>query len=91
MNKILLGTVLTCFIACQNQSSQPEHKTAPVFEQSNKKEKSNLQLALNTDPVCGMSVADGYADTTIYEEKIYGFCGSGCKDDFLSNPSSYLK
>jgi YHS domain-containing protein len=33
---------------------------------------------------------DGIADTTTYEGKIYGFCASECKAEFLKEPSKYL-
>jgi len=29
-------------------------------------------------------------DTATYEGKIYGFCSSGCKDEFLKTPTQYL-
>jgi DNA-binding transcriptional ArsR family regulator/YHS domain-containing protein len=43
------------------------------------------------DPVCGMrlSASDAY-DTTIYNERDYFFCASGCLEKFISHPKSYL-
>lgn len=48
------------------------------------------QLASKKDPVCGMPVYKFLEDTTLYKGNIYGFCGQGCKDDFLKNPETYL-
>ncbi len=49
------------------------------------------QLATKRDPVCGMPVWKYLTDTTLYQEKIYGFCGKGCKDEFLKKPEAYLQ
>jgi YHS domain-containing protein len=46
-------------------------------------------LAIKNDPVCGMTLKE-VADTTTYQGKTYGFCGSGCKDEFVKNPGQYL-
>jgi YHS domain-containing protein len=50
----------------------------------------NISLALKTDPVCLMPVTAGLADTCLYRNKIYGFCSSGCKQQFRKDPASYL-
>jgi len=28
-------------------------------------------------------------DTAVYEGKVYGFCGTGCKDEFVKSPTQY--
>jgi len=49
------------------------------------------QLATNKDLNCDMPLSDGaIADTTTYDGKIYGFCSSECKADFLKNPQAAL-
>ena len=49
-------------------------------------------LAMNTDPTCGMPLKKGgIEDTAIYEGKVYGFCNTGCKTEFLQNPAEALK
>ena len=30
------------------------------------------------------------ADTLTYQGKLYGFCGTGCKEEFIKNPGQYL-
>ena len=48
-------------------------------------------LAIKSDPVCGMNLKQGeVADTALYQGKVYGFCGTGCKDEFVKAPSQYL-
>ena len=48
-------------------------------------------LSSKSDPVCGMALKQGeIADTTAYEGKIFGFCGTGCKEEFLKSPKQYL-
>lgn len=48
-------------------------------------------LAIKNDPVCGMTMKKGeIADTANYQGKLYGFCGAGCKEEFIKNPGQYL-
>ncbi|PVD53607.1 4-methyl-5(B-hydroxyethyl)-thiazole monophosphate biosynthesis protein [Terrimonas sp.] len=42
------------------------------------------------DFVCGMPISAGIADTVHYNGKVYGFCSTGCKDEFKKNPSAYV-
>ncbi|MEI7745954.1 MAG: YHS domain-containing protein, partial [Actinomycetota bacterium] len=53
--------------------------------------KTQLDETEETDPVCSMRVkpesAAGYAD---YETQRYYFCGLGCRERFLADPSSFL-
>lgn len=41
------------------------------------------------DFICGMPVSAGIADTAHYKGKVYGFCASECKDEFLKSPEAY--
>lgn len=48
-------------------------------------------LSSNKDYVCGMELADGgVADTAQYDGKVYGFCATECKQEFLKEPAKYL-
>jgi putative intracellular protease/amidase/YHS domain-containing protein len=51
---------------------------------------SAMQYDNKKDPVCGMLVQKGVADTAHYSGKVYGFCSAGCKEEFKKNPASYL-
>jgi putative intracellular protease/amidase/YHS domain-containing protein len=42
------------------------------------------------DFICGMPITAGVADTANYKGKVYGFCSTGCKDEFKKDPASYL-
>ncbi|MGZ4034488.1 MAG: YHS domain-containing protein [Bacteroidia bacterium] len=97
LSKIRLSvlTVITFFaIACTtHQNDQGQIKAAPAEK---KKEVKNLnvkfeQLASNRDVVCKMPIKNFLEDTILYEGKIYGFCGSGCKDEFKKDPKQYVK
>ncbi len=50
----------------------------------------NMKFDNAKDFVCGMPVRAGIADTVHYNGKVYGFCSTGCKDEFKKNPASYL-
>ena len=41
------------------------------------------------DFICGMPVTAGIADTAHYKGKVYGFCASECKNEFLKSPDTY--
>lgn len=46
------------------------------------------------DPVCGMTVAPGVAQSqglaSRYQDRDYYFCGRGCKLEFDDDPETYL-
>jgi putative intracellular protease/amidase/YHS domain-containing protein len=42
------------------------------------------------DFICSMPLTACIADTAQYKGKVYGFCSSGCKDEFLKNPPNYI-
>lgn len=94
LSKIALP-VLLLLAACHSSSTstqKPENRPVPVeMDASDKKIAFDTQtLASQTDPVCGMPVGSGVADTTAYQGKIYGFCNEACKHHFVKNPGQYL-
>jgi len=42
------------------------------------------------DPICGMETEGHVSDTIHYAGKVYGFCNTGCKEEFAKNPDQYL-
>ncbi len=42
------------------------------------------------DPVCEMETEGHISDTIHYQQKVYGFCSSGCKEEFAKNPDLYM-
>jgi YHS domain-containing protein len=86
---VSISLVGLCLYSCGNtfkgetKSSAPAPKKVVAIPVAS--------LAVPNDPVCGMTMKkDEIADTAIYEGKVYGFCGSGCKDEFVKTPSQYL-
>ncbi|MEI7734447.1 MAG: YHS domain-containing protein [Ferruginibacter sp.] len=49
-----------------------------------------IQFANTTDYSCGMPVTAGVEDTAQYKGKVYGFCSTECKTDFLQHAETYL-
>ncbi|MES2619930.1 MAG: YHS domain-containing protein [Bacteroidota bacterium] len=85
----LAAFALTAFNSC-HQKTAVEANPVPVTEA--KGETIQLaDLATDKDLVCGMVLeGQSIADTALYEGKMYGFCASECKAEFLKNPQSYL-
>jgi putative intracellular protease/amidase/YHS domain-containing protein len=50
----------------------------------------NMKFDNKKDFICGMPITAGVTDTVNYKGKVYGFCSTGCKDEFKKNPASYL-
>jgi YHS domain-containing protein len=49
------------------------------------------QMAMVTDPVCGMHIeSEEAAGTLEYKGKTYFFCSQTCHDAFEADPGSYL-
>lgn len=89
MNKLFYCTLFVALMlaSCNNNPSAP---AVPAAE-AKKIELQLSDLATDKDLVCGMTIsADGIADTASYEGKIYGFCATECKEEFLKNPSEFL-
>ena len=93
MKKILFTANILMVLAlasCNNKTEQ-KAETVPVATEPKKIELKLADLSTNKDFVCGMPLEEGgIADTTSYQGKLYGFCSSECKGEFVKNPSSYL-
>lgn len=81
-----------------NQQAQPAQTGEQTMQEEMKKPagtpKINIKkedLANQQDPVCGMPAFKFLKDTAVVNGKIYGFCGSGCKDEFAKNTKQYVK
>ncbi len=89
---ILVITITALTNCSQPQASNAE--TAPVPAHSHAEpQKPALEVVLDEkkDPVCGMPVAHLVKDTTLYAQKIYGFCSDECRKMFIDNPTAYVK
>lgn len=49
------------------------------------------QLVSLQDPVCGMDIREHFADTTLINGKLYGFCSAYCKKEFLKKMNKKAK
>ncbi len=92
---------LICFVAaglflssCGNSVNEPKETTTtttqPMPAAEPKADFSGVTFAVKKDLVCGMPVSAGISDTAHYKEKVYGFCATECKAEFLKNPEQYL-
>lgn len=70
----------------QDTSSQKVESTSMHSEDLFK----NVVFDSKNDLVCGMPTSAGVSDTAHYKGKIYGFCSSECKAEFVKNPSSLV-
>jgi len=102
MSKQLLFLLIAGF-ALSSCSSSEQDNQQPATEQSAtntpdsstpyqaaKDNISLVKLDTDKDPVCGMPVKNHLTDTTQYKGKVYGFCAKECKEEFLTNPESFL-
>jgi YHS domain-containing protein len=93
MKKVMWYSILAISLAltaCNQKADAPkaEEKMSSDTKMVNIK---LSELATNKDLNCDMPLAEGsIADTTTYNGKIYGFCSSECKADFLKNPEAEL-
>lgn len=93
MRKMFFYGVLAVSItlgACNQKSAAP--KEGDKMSSDSKMVKIKLSdLATIKDLNCGMTLEEGaIADTANYQGKIYGFCSSECKGDFLAKADSIL-
>jgi len=51
---------------------------------------AGIEFASKMDLACGMLLTAGIQDTALYKGKIYGFCSTDCKTDFLKTPEAFL-
>ena len=93
MKKLLLGAGLLSLLslfACNHGNDKEEQTSTPAPEATTINVKIS-DLASAKDYVCGMDVEDGaIADTASYQGKLYGFCSTECKAEFIKSPETYL-
>jgi YHS domain-containing protein len=94
MKKAIAAMFVALIIGC-NEPQPTVHQQTTMETQKPKidcikKDFSKLVYDSKKDLVCGMPVTAGIEDTASYKGKLYGFCSSGCKDDFIKNPKQFL-
>jgi len=87
--KILAAFTLTFFVVSCSEKKEIEINQA---DEQMVHEANGLDVEVDNkfDPICGMEAAEHVSDTIHYEGKVYGFCSSGCKEEFAKNPAQYL-
>jgi YHS domain-containing protein len=94
MKKIITFSLIL-LVACNSNNSENKKET---LSQPASKDSINVGTAISDslkvdnkkDPICGMPVKGNINDTTFYQGKLYGFCSTECKDEFLKNPKEHI-
>ncbi len=83
-------------IACgnsRNQSNTAIVTDSPSMNTNDTVTENTYDVKLldnKKDPTCGMPVSAGVSDTAQYKLKVFGFCSSECKAEFLKNPAANI-
>ena len=99
--KISLGLMAVCgslfLMACGNNSTTTTDTTTSSMDSTvtvaaeDSVISYDISLVNNKkDPTCGMPVTAGISDTAHYDNKVFGFCSAGCKEEFLKNPKANI-
>ncbi|MBW8521786.1 YHS domain-containing protein [Chryseobacterium chendengshani] len=84
---IILTAILSVSLwSCARETPKVKHKKTMTTSKGNMK---NIKVVNAEDPICHMKTAEYIKDTTIYKNKVYGFCSTYCKDEFNKNPEKY--
>ena len=77
--------------SCNQKATAPKTEDKPAATESKSVNIKLSELATNKDLNCDMPLSEGaIADTASYQGKIYGFCSSECKADFMKDPQAHL-
>ncbi len=88
--KVLITTsVVLSIMSCSK-------KEANIMVHKSKMVESNINVDFGkveneVDPICNMKTSEHVSDTAKYNNKVYGFCSSYCKDEFKKDPKKYVK
>lgn len=88
-----MKSILTvAFVAISILSScQQTPETKKVHDHKKTTQKLDVKVVNEEDPICGMKTAQFLKDTLTYNKKLYGFCGTHCKEAFKKEPKKYIK
>ncbi len=87
--KNILSLTLITIISLTSCEQKLEVKKVDEMHQTHKK--IDVEVVNDLDSICGMPTAEHLSDTVKYEGKIYGFCSTMCKEEFLKDPKKYQK
>lgn len=89
---ILVLYILSLFIivSCSNEKQAEMETQSEVLEKKPLNISADM-LTTNLDLVCGMDLnKHPIADTTIYNDQLFGFCSEYCKTKFIEDPTKYI-
>jgi YHS domain-containing protein len=90
----LFAVALSIFLmACGNNSATSTAKMDSAATTTAQDSTVSYDISLvdnKKDPTCGMPVTAGISDTAHYDNKVLGFCSTGCKEEFLKNPKASI-
>lgn len=88
---ITLSMVVLIF-SCNQKQTKSSASDVPSVKEVAKEENIFKQMKFDNkkDFICEMPVTAGVSDTAQYKGKVYGFCATECKEEFLKNPEQYL-
>lgn len=81
--------VLTCIIGsvigagCNSAGNKQTQFDSLPADTIPKKDYANVVFATKKDTTCGMPLTAGIGDTLHWNNKVYGFCSTKCKDVFV--------
>ncbi len=92
IKNIFLTTLVFFLFSCANQDSKSSghNHSEPKAEDTKKSPFKDVKFDNQKDFACGMPVSAGVNDTAHYKGKVYGFCATECKNEFLKDPEGYL-
>ncbi len=90
MKKISYLLLIVLAFSCNKKETKVEiHETKSLIDAKNPLNK--LKYANKIDFYCKMDITKyGVSDTVSYKGKLYGFCSTMCKEEFLMKPKEYL-
>lgn len=92
MKKVVLAAALAVLASCKKEEPKHVHtvkENTAVIEPENPLNK--LKYENKIDYYCKMDITKyGVSDTITYKGRLYGFCSTVCKDEFMKKPEEYL-
>lgn len=82
----VIASIAFCACNTSNSNNKEEQPSTmlPKKVDTTTAKFAHLNFASKKDTVCGMPLRLGIEDTLVLDGKIYGFCGIGCKDEFVA-------
>lgn len=89
MKKLFLIICIATLWSCNKKETNVVKETTSLIDAKNPLNK--LKYDNKIDFYCKMDITKyGVSDTVTYKGKLYGFCSTMCKHEFLMKPEEYL-